>query len=146
MEASEYNLSKQEEEAIVLAIKNAEKNTSGEIRVHIESTSEKDALDRAKDVFNELKMNETEAQNGVLFYLAVQDHNFAIIGDKGIDEVVPNDFWNSTKDLVITEFKKGDFAEGLIKGIQEAGSKLKEFFPYQTDDVNELSDEISKGK
>lgn len=146
MEISEYKLSKEEEEAIVLAIQKAENNTSGEIRVHIESTSKKDPMERAQDVFYELKMNQTEAQNGVLFYLAISDHNFAIIGDKGIDKVVPQDFWNSTKDLVISEFKKGDFANGLIKGIHEAGVKLKEFFPYQSDDVNELPDEISKGE
>ncbi|WP_152287077.1 TPM domain-containing protein [Flavicella marina] len=142
---TEYHLSEKEELAVVDAIKAAEKNTSGEIRVHIDPSSDKDAFERAKEVFFELKMNETEAKNGVLFYLAIKEHKFAILGDEGIDKVVPDDFWDTTKDLVISEFKKGDFASGLQLGITEAGKRLKEFFPYQSDDVNELSDEISKG-
>lgn len=145
MPNTEYHLSAQEELDVVEAIKSAELNTSGEIRVHIDPSSDKDGLERAKEVFFELKMNETEAQNGVLFYLAVKEHKFAILGDAGIDKVVPDDFWNSTKELVIGEFKKGDFATGLQLGIAEAGKRLKEFFPYQKDDINELPDEISKG-
>lgn len=145
MPNTEYHLSKEEEQAVVEAIQSAEKDTSGEIRVHIDPSSEKDAMERAKEIFFQLKMNETEAQNGVLFYLAVKEHKFAILGDVGIDKVVPANFWNTTKDLVISEFKKGDFAAGLQLGIEEAGKRLKEFFPYQSDDVNELSDEISKG-
>lgn len=145
MPNTEYHLSEKEELAVVDAIKAAEKNTSGEIRVHIDPSSDKDAFERAKEVFFELKMNETEAKNGVLFYLAIKEHKFAILGDEGIDKVVPDDFWDTTKDLVISEFKKGDFASGLQLGITEAGKRLKEFFPYQSDDVNELSDEISKG-
>jgi len=145
MPNTEYHLSAQEELELVEAIKSAELNTSGEIRVHIDPSSDKDGLERAKEVFFELKMNETEAQNGVLFYLAVKEHKFAILGDAGIDKVVPDDFWNSTKELVIGEFKKGDFATGLQLGIAEAGKRLKEFFPYQKDDINELPDEISKG-
>ncbi|MEI6864699.1 TPM domain-containing protein [Flavicella sp.] len=145
MANTEYHLSKEEEQAVVNAIKEAELNTSGEIRVHIDPSSEKDTMDRAKEIFFELKMNETEAKNGVLFYLVVKEHRFAILGDSGIDEVVPSDFWNTTKELVISEFKKGDFATGLQLGIEEAGKRLREFFPYQSDDVNELPDEISKG-
>ena len=145
MPNTEYHLSKEEEQGVVDAIKSAEKNTSGEIRVHIDPSSDKDTLERAKEIFLELKMNETEAKNGVLFYLAVKEHKFAILGDSGIDAVVADDFWDTTKELVIGEFKKGDFAKGLQLGIAEAGNGLKEFFPYQSDDVNELSDEISKG-
>ena len=145
MPNTEYHLSKEEEQAVVAAIQSAEKDTSGEIRVHIDPSSEVETMERAKEVFLQLKMNETEAQNGVLFYLAVKEHKFAILGDAGIDKVVPDDFWNTTKDLVISEFKKGDFAKGLQLGIAEAGNRLKEFFPYQSDDVNELPDEISKG-
>ena len=137
---------KEQEQRIVSAIQKAEKNTSGEIRVHIEpNTKEKETMDRATEVFNDLKMYETDARNGVLFYLAFDQHQFAILGDKGIDEKVPNNFWESTKNEVINEFKKGNFTEGLVAGITEAGKQLKTFFPYQTDDVNELSDEISKG-
>lgn len=145
MPNTEYHLSEEEEKAVVEAIRSAEKNTSGEIRVHIDPSSEVDAMERAKEIFFELKMNETEAQNGVLFYLAVKEHKFAILGDAGIDKLVPDNFWDSTKDLVISEFKKGDFSMGLQLGIAEAGKRLKEFFPYASDDVNELSDEISKG-
>lgn len=134
-----------EEQQVIEAIKSAEKNTSGEIRVHIEKTTDKDPLERAKEVFYELKMNETEAQNGVLFYVATESHHFAILGDKGINDVVPPGFWDSEKELVLSHFKKREFAQGLELGILEAGKKLKEFFPYQADDSNELSDEISKG-
>lgn len=145
MASTEYHMSGEEEALVVAAIRNAEKNTSGEIRVHIDPSSDKGALDRAKEVFVQLKMNETAAQNGVLFYLAVKEHQFAILGDVGIDKVVPDDFWDTTKDIVLAEFRKGDFAKGLQLGIEAAGEKLKTYFPYQSDDINELSDEISKG-
>jgi len=145
MANTEYHLSKEEEQAVVEAIKSAEKNTSGEIRVHIDPSSEQHPMERSKEVFLDLKMNETEAKNGVLFYLAVKEHQFAVLGDSGIDKVVSDDFWDTTKELVISEFRKGDFAKGLQLGIAEAGKRLKEFFPYQSDDINELSDEISKG-
>ena len=137
---------KAQETAIVNAIKEAETNTSGEIRVHIEpKVKGDDTFKRATEVFNELNMHQTEARNGVLFYLAFDDKQFAILGDKGIDEKVPSNFWESTKNEVINQFKNNNFSEGLVNGILEAGKQLKEFFPYQSDDVNELSDEISKG-
>ncbi|WP_139958618.1 TPM domain-containing protein [Flavicella sediminum] len=141
----EYHLSEKEEKAVVDAIKAAEKNTSGEIRVHIDPKSDKTAMERAQELFFELGMQNTAAKNGVLFFLDIKNHGFAIIGDSGIDKVVPADFWNTTKELVLTEFKKGKFGKGLQLGIEEAGKKLKQFFPYQSDDVNELSDELSKG-
>ena len=128
MATNEYHMSKEEEELVVAAIRKAEKNTSGEIRVHIDPSSEKETLERAKEVFLELKMHETAARNGVLFYLSVKEHQFAILGDAGIDEVVPNDFWNSTKDVVLSEFKKGAFAKGLQLGIAAAGEKFKSIF------------------
>ncbi|GGF78324.1 TPM domain-containing protein [Wenyingzhuangia marina] len=134
-----------EEQQIVTAIQKAEKNTSGEIRVHIEPTFEGDAMDRAIAVFNDLKMFETEARNGVLFYVATEAKQFVILGDDGINEVVPDLFWETTKDKVINQFKQGQFAQGLIDGIEEAGNQLKTYFKYQSDDTNELSDEISKG-
>jgi len=134
-----------EEQRVVNAIKTAELNTSGEIRVHIEKATDKDALERATEVFYELKMNETELQNGVLFYVATESHHFAVLGDKGINDVVPDDFWDTETELALSHFKKREFAKGLELAILEAGKKLKEFFPYQSDDVNELSDEISKG-
>lgn len=131
---------------VVNAIKQAELNTSGEIRVHIESKSKESVLDRAADVFAMLKMHLTEQRNGVLFYLATGDKQFAILGDAGINEKVPNDFWETIKDMMQQHFKNGEFALGLAKGIEMAGEKLKEFFPYQSDDVNELPDEISFGE
>ena len=132
-----------QEQEIIEAIRLAEKDTSGEIRVHLEKNSEKDDLERAKEVFCFLKMDETKQQNGVLFYVAVEDRTFCVIGDKGINEVVSDSFWNTVKNTVIDEFKKENFVEGLKKGILETGSKLKHFFPYQKNDKNELPDSIS---
>lgn len=134
---------KEEQQKIVAAIREAELNTSGEIRVHIENHCKEEALERAAEVFYNLKMNRTAARNGILFYLAVKDHKFAIIGDEGINREVERDFWNDIKDEMTSNFKENKFAEGLIAGILKCGDKLKEYFPYQNDDVNELSDEIS---
>lgn len=134
---------KEEQQKIVAAIKEAELNTSGEIRVHIENHCKEEALERAAELFYDLKMNHTAARNGILFYLAVKDRKFAIIGDEGINKEVEHDFWNDIKDEMISNFKENKFAEGLIVGILKCGDKLKEYFPYQNDDINELSDEIS---
>jgi uncharacterized membrane protein len=130
---------------IVNAIKQAEKNTSGEIRLHIENRCKGEVLDRAVDVFAMLKMHKTEQRNGVLFYLAINDRKFAILGDAGINAVVPNNFWDAIKEAMLAHFASGNFAEGLAIGINMAGEKLKEHFPYQKDDVNELPDDISFG-
>lgn len=139
-------LSKTEEQEIIEAIVIAEKNTSGEIRVHIEENSTKPSIERAKEVFHILKMDVTELKNGVLFYICTATKSFAILGDKGINDLVAPDFWNSTKDVVIEKFKEGQYKEGLIKGIIEAGTQLKKYFPYNSDtDTNELSNEISRG-
>ena len=138
-------LTKEEESAIVEAIRVAEKNTSGEIRVHIEATTSLDAYDRAMEVFHELNMDATELQNGVLIYLAVNDKTFVICGDKGINDVVAADFWNCTRDAMVSQFKLGNYKQGLIDGILNAGEQLKKYFPWQEGDTNELSNEISKG-
>ena len=138
-------LTKEEERDIVEAIRMAEKETSGEIRVHIEKTTSIDAFDRALEVFHLLEMDKTELKNGVLIYVAVKDKTFVICGDQGINEVVSNDFWDSTKEIMVSHFKKGDFKQGLIEGISKAGNELKLYFPYQQGDTNELSNEISKG-
>jgi uncharacterized membrane protein len=138
-------LSKEEELAIVEAIRIAEKNTSGEIRVHIEQTTTKVPFDRALEVFHDLKMNETQLQNGVLFYFAVADKTFAICGDKGINDLVASDFWDCTKDAMVAQFKSGNFKQGIVDGILNAGEQLKKYFPWSEDDTNELSNEISKG-
>ncbi len=143
MEVEQF-LTKEQEQEVVNAIREAESNTSGEIRVHFEKSLNEDAIKRAQEVFHQLEMDKTMLKNGVLFYVAVDDHQFAIIGDAGIDQAVPGDFWESVKNEVINEFKKGDFEKGLISGILHAGEKLKEYFPYDKNDDNELSDEISK--
>ena len=116
-----------------------------DLEIHIEKCTEKDPLERAKEVFHFLKMDETELHNGVLFYVAVDDKKFSILGDKGIDKLVPETFWDSIRDIVLAKFKKGEYANGLKLGIMEAGNKLKQFFPYQKDDNNELHDSISLG-
>ena len=134
-----------EEQEIVEAIRIAEKNTSGEIRVHLEKTTDLDPFDRALEVFNELKMEKKKKKNGVLIYLAVADKTFVICGDQGINDIVTNDFWDSTKDLMVSQFKNGNFKQGLIDGILRAGEELKKYFPWSEDDTNELSNEISKG-
>lgn len=138
-------LTKEEEQAIVEAIGMAEKETSGEIRVHIEKTTSKAPYDRALEVFQQLKMHETQLKNGVLIYLAVADKKFVICGDKGIHDVVADDFWNSTKEVMSIQFKTGNFKQGLIDGILMAGEQLHNHFPWQENDTNELSNEISKG-
>ena len=138
-------LTKEEESAIVEAIRVAEKNTSGESRVHIEATTSLDAYDRAMEVFHELNMDATELQNGVLIYLAVNDKTFVICGDKGINDVVAPDFWDCTRDAMVSQFKLGNYKQGLIDGILNAGEQLKKYFPWQEGDTNELSNEISKG-
>ena len=138
--------SEAEKEKIVKAVKLAEKETSGEIRVHIDKRCKGDVMDRASFIFEKLEMHKTELRNGVLFYLAVDDHKFAILGDAGINLSVPKDFWEEVKQNMLERFKENEFAEGLIIGIGMAGDKLKTFFPYHLDDVNELDDEISFGK
>ena len=138
-------LTKEEEQEIVEAIRVAEKETSGEIRVHIEKETSIDAYDRAMEVFHQLKMDQTQLKNGVLIYLAVKDKNFIICGDKGINDVVTSDFWDCTKDIMVAHFKNGNFKQGLIDGIQRAGEQLSKYFPWEHGDTDELSNEISKG-
>lgn len=138
-------LSKKDEKAIVEAIRQAEKNTSGEIRVHLEPTTEDDPLNHAAEVFHDLGMDQTEARNGVLIYIAVEAHKFVIFGDKGIYEKVPHDFWDSTRDEMQQHFRHGHFREGIIAGVLHAGEQLQKYFPWSDSDSNELSDEVSRG-
>lgn len=136
---------KEEKELIKSAVKEAELNTSGEIRVHLDNHCREDVMDRAAWWFGRLKMHKTEQRNGVLFYLAVRDQKFAILGDAGINALTAEDFWDRIKEHMAEKFSQGKFSEGLKEGILMAGKALKEFFPHQEDDVNELSDEISFG-
>lgn len=135
-----------QKEAIKAAIGNAELNTSGEIRVHIDHKCAVAPVEKAIQVFEKLKMHETELRNGVLIYVAVKDHKLAIVGDQGINDVVADNFWDEIKNNLIANFKKGMYAEGLVEGIHASGEQLKAHFPYQEDDVNELSNEISFGE
>ncbi|AEI47053.1 TPM domain-containing protein [Runella slithyformis] len=138
--------SETDQERILAAIRTAEMATSGEVRVHIEPTcSEADVMERAKQVFTQLGMHQTELKNGVLFYLAFGDRKFAVLGDKGIDERVPAGFWDSIRDQMRAHFIQQAFSEGLSTGIEQAGQQLKKYFPRQENDTNELSDDISFG-
>lgn len=137
---------KEEEKEIIAAIQKAERATSGEIRVHLERELDGySALDVATEVFYILEMQKTEQRNGVLFFIVPSEKQFAILGDKGINQKVPDDFWDDIRDLLASHFKNKQFKEGICKGIERVGEKLHEFFPYQSDDKNELPDEISYG-
>ena len=145
MSQVEAFLTQTEEEEIVAAIRQAEKNTSGEIRVHIEAQAKIDHFSRAQQVFVQLKMEATDDRNGVLIYVAVHDRKFVIYGDQGIDRAVPDGFWDSTKALMQQYFEQGQYKNGIVAGVLKAGEELKKHFPWEEDDINELSDEISKG-
>ncbi|GAB3854893.1 TPM domain-containing protein [Hymenobacter terrigena] len=133
--------------ALVAAIRQAEVTTSGEIRVHLEDTCPTpEPLDRAAQVFGELNMHKTAARNGVLFYLAWQSRQFAVIGDSAINAAVPDDFWETTKEAVLEQFRHENYVLGLERGIKMVGEQLKRYFPYNAaTDQNELDDSISFG-
>lgn len=137
---------KEQNDDILLAIKNAELDTSGEIRVHIEEKCPGEVLDRAAVIFKKLDMHKTELRNGVLFYLAIRNRKFAVLGDAGINKVVTENFWDEVRNVMLNHFRENRFTEGLAEGVTLAGQQLKLHFPYKHDDVNELSDEISYGE
>ncbi|MBP6978733.1 MAG: TPM domain-containing protein [Bacteroidales bacterium] len=132
-----------EKEDIRMAIRQAELDTSGEIRVHIETTCTGDVMDRASRLFEKLKMHETRLRNGILIYLAIHNRKFAIIGDAGINAVVPENFWDNIEEDMISHFRENKFLEGLLYAIEKAGLQLKKHFPYVSGDINELPDDIS---
>lgn len=132
----------QEQEQISNAIAEAEKATSGEIRIAIEEHCEGDAFEKATSYFTKLGMDKTSRRNGVLIFLAHADHKFAIIGDRGINSVVPDDFWEMTKVAMKAHFSSGNLAQGIIAGVVLAGEKLAQFFPSENDDINELPNDI----
>jgi len=144
-EAKKHFFSEEQEKAIIDAIVKAEDQTSGEIRVHVQSWAGPDPLDTAGTIFHAIGMNQTRLRNGVLIFLAVQDQQFSILGDEGIHEKVGQDFWDDVRNLMLEQFRKGDFQAGLTVGIQKVGEKLKAFFPCEPDDINELPDCISYG-
>ena len=136
---------KEEEQQIINAIRAAELNTSGEIRVHVEYHCRDKALVAAVNTFEQLEMHKTKARNGVLIFIAPERREFAILGDKGINDVVAKDFWKEERNILQKQFKRGAFTEGIVEVIHQIGEKLKSHFPYQSDDINELPDEISYG-
>jgi len=142
MKASAF-FTREQQEAIVRAISEAEHATSGEIRVHIETSCKADVLDEAAWLFGKVGMDKTADRNGVLIYLALKDRKFAIIGDTGINALVPPGFWDNIRDHMRQRFSENLFTEGLTEGIIMAGEQLKEHFPHSKTDVNEITDTIS---
>jgi uncharacterized membrane protein len=135
-----------ERDQILRAVKEAEAQTSGEIRVHIDTACKGDVMDEAAHWFAKMGMHKTALRNGVLIYLAPNEKKFAIIGDQGINQVVAPDFWDKVKELMQAHFREGQFAAGLSEGIKLAGEQLKANFPHLMDDKNELPDTISFDK
>lgn len=141
---SDY-ISAEDEKELVEAIKKGEKETSGEIRVHVElNCHNEDPYERALQVFGKLEMHKTELSNGILIYLAIEDHKVVVCGDKGINDIVGKAYWEETIAMMVSYFKEDKYKEGLIKGVEELSLKLKTYFPYKKGDTDELSNEISK--
>jgi uncharacterized membrane protein len=138
--------SDEQKQQIRAAIERMEQKTSGEMRLHVEGDCKGDAYERAVQLFHKLHMQKTKYRNAVLFYLAVNHKKFAIVGDEGIHKKVPDNFWVTVKDHVITQFKAGKFTEGICEGIDMTGEMLQKYFPHHQDDKNQLSDDISYGK
>ncbi len=136
---------REEKEAMVDAVRRAEKNTSGEIRIHVENRAPEEVLDRAAKVFAELNMHKTALRNGVLIYVALENHRLAILGDAGIHTRVPAGYWDHIKDRMVEQFKAGEVCRGICDAVTAVGEQLKTLFPYRADDTNELPDDISFG-
>jgi uncharacterized membrane protein len=140
----EYNES--DKITISRAIEEAEKQTSGEIRVHVDKKCSGDPVKAAISHFNRLKMYKTKDRNGILIYVANEDRKLAIIGDKNINEKVPDNYWESTKNQLIDSFKKEEYVSGLVAAITDVGVKLKTYFPHEQDDKDELENVLSQGE
>jgi len=139
--------SKEDEERMVQAIRFAEMQTSGEIRLFVEShCSFLNPIDRAKEIFADLNMTATKDRNAVLLYFAMKDRQMAILGDEGIHQKLGQDFWNNKVAAILEDFKKQNFTEGICKIIADVGDALKSNFPYTAEDKNELDDNIVFGK
>lgn len=136
-------LTDSQEKRIVKEIQHAERKTSGEIRVHIENMCEGEALVRAAQIFHDLGMDQTQQKNGVLIYIASEDHKAAVYAGKGIHKQVDDHFWSDLLQILLDHFKKEEYETGIVKAVKKAGDKLLELFPYRRSDVNELSNEIS---
>jgi len=138
-----FFFSKSEKDKIIAAIREAETNTSGEVRVHLAARVQGDVLSHAKKIFEKIGMARTKDRNGVLIFLALRDKQVVILGDQGIHDKVSGNFWNEEIGLMQSYFRKGEFAVGIAQAVLQVGEKLKTFFPYQKDDKNELPDKIS---
>jgi uncharacterized membrane protein len=138
-----FFFSRKEKKQILTAVQEAEKNTSGEIRVHLEYHAREPVYGHAQKVFHRIGMTKTSQRNGVLIFLATGNKKFAVLGDVGINEKVPDGFWNDVVHIMQGHFKQNKFAEGISEAVLRIGEKLKAYFPYQSNDKNELSDGIS---
>ncbi|HEX6981779.1 MAG TPA: TPM domain-containing protein [Balneolaceae bacterium] len=136
-------LTEAQERQVIKAIEEAEQQTSGEVRVHIEHYCKGEPLERAAVIFHELGMDQTELQNGVLIYIASEDHKAAVYAGKGIFNQVEKGFWSDVLNVLTEHFKKGEYEEGIEDAVKKAGAKLVEMFPYQKADIDELSNDIS---
>jgi uncharacterized membrane protein len=143
VDQAKHFFNKEEQSLIVSAIQTAEKNTSGEIRVHLESICWGNAIGRAQKLFGKLKMHETKEQNGILIYIATESHKIAVIGDAGIHKKLGKEYWDKIVEGMISKFKEGQHAQGLADAIMDCGKQLQAYFPYSGDDKNELNDSIS---
>ncbi|HEY8207290.1 MAG TPA: TPM domain-containing protein [Myxococcaceae bacterium] len=139
-------LTSAEDGQVVDAIESFEKRTSGELRVHLEARVDgEDLMGAAKRAFDKLGLTATRERNGVLFFVAVKERRFAVLGDSGIDQKVPKGFWDNVVGSVGDRFKQGKFGDGLVEGIKMAGEQLAAHFPPRADDKNELPNQISRG-
>lgn len=140
--------SAKDKEQIVQAIRVAEKETSGEIRIYVESKNAyMDAIDRAAEIFFKLKMQETDHRNAVLLYIAMKDHELALFADEGIYQKAGKEYWDNAVKNMLSQFTKENISNGIEQCITQIGQTLKEKFPYiPTEDKNELPDDIVFGK
>jgi uncharacterized membrane protein len=138
-----FFFSRKEKKQILAAVQEAERNTSGEIRIHLAYKTCGPVYGHAQKIFQRIGMTRTSQRNGVLIFLATHDKKFAVLGDVGINEKVPEGFWNDIVQIMQEHFKQNKFAEGIAEAVLRIGEKLKAYFPYQTNDKNELSDNIS---
>jgi len=142
MDQKEF-LAQVDQTRIVEAIRAAEMNTSGEIRVHVQPKARGGELRWvAERTFERLGMTKTAARNGVLLFIAAEEQRFVILGDRGIDEKVPAGFWDEIAAKLTIRFKNGELTEGIVEAVTAAGEQLKDYFPRAGDDVNELPDDI----
>lgn len=144
--AAEDLLTAPERTEVAKAIGEAERLTSGEIRVHLDDHIEDEVLDHAAFVFEELDMHRTRDRNGVLIYIAVADRRVAVIGDAGINARVPAGFWTDVLGVIKLHFAAGRHAAGLVEAVHLVGAKLQQYFPLRHDDTDELSNEVSIGR